>query len=60
MGKIIIKVMSDGRIESEAVGFTGNSCTEKTEFLRKLGETETTYKPEYFQAEKEMEVEYDG
>ena len=50
MKNIKVIITPDGQIQVEAFGFTGNSCTEATAFLRNLGTVqEEILKPEFYE-----------
>jgi len=52
MPSVEVTIDRDGGIKVEAIGFTGSSCKEATEFLNKLFEEESTeHKPSYYEAE---------
>lgn len=51
-GKTVTTITPNGKIRVEAEGYTGNTCSEATAFLRKLGISENEeMKPEYYNNE---------
>jgi hypothetical protein len=50
MSKIVL-TFSNGKANIDAVGFTGGTCIQATEFLKKLGNTTSDYefKREYYE-----------
>lgn len=49
MGRVIISLTPDGKVKVEAIEFHGESCTEATAFLKKLGLVqEENIKPEFY------------
>ena len=50
MPKIEVTISGMGELKVDAIGFKNNSCIKATEFLKKLGQVESTNKkPEFFQ-----------
>jgi len=63
--EVKIRIRPDGKVELETEGFIGSSCAEVSEFFEKLltgstdddGSVNRQYKPEYYLAETNLELE---
>ena len=54
--RVVITLGKDGSVKTEAFGFKGASCQEKTKFLEKIfGEAKATLKPSFYEEDTESE-----
>ena len=61
--KVVIILGKDGSVKSEAFGFKGAACQDKTSFLKKIfGKSDEILKPSYYEEDEELEkdVQIDG
>ena len=63
--EIKIRIRSDGKVEVETFGFTGQSCAELSEYLERLlvgdrvtrDDVQHELKPEYYLAEQDHDLD---
>jgi len=61
--KVVVILGKDGSVKTEAFGFKGSACQDKTAFLKKVfGEGKETLKPSYYEEAEELDkdVQIDG
>ena len=61
--KVVVILGKDGSVKTEAFGFKGSSCQDKTAFLKKVfGEGKETLKPSYYEESEELgkDLQIDG